>query len=79
MRVDLVSGLSPLQRLVGGLMRAVIGAFPGPIQVFSYRRRYFGKHAAPLFHAAMRGPSSWTVAERELFAAFVSKKNACAY
>jgi hypothetical protein len=27
----------------------------------------------------MRGPSDWTVAERELFAAFTSKLNQCVF
>jgi hypothetical protein len=27
----------------------------------------------------MRGPSEWSIAERELFAAWVSKKNECEF
>lgn len=79
MRIDLVSDFGPLQKLAGSMIRLVMGQIPGPIQTFSYRRNYFGKAAAKVFHAAMRGPSPWSVGERELFAAFVSKKNACAY
>ena len=30
-------------------------------------------------HALMRGPSEWTVGERELFAAFVSRVNQCPF
>src|SRR6266705_6433306 len=30
-------------------------------------------------HLAMRGPSAWSVGDRELMAAFVSKINACAF
>jgi hypothetical protein len=30
-------------------------------------------------HAVMRGPSEWTVGERELFAAFTSKLNQCPF
>ncbi len=30
-------------------------------------------------HEAMRGPSAWSVGDRELMAAFVSKANECEY
>jgi hypothetical protein len=32
-----------------------------------------------VFQEVMRGPSAWSVADRELMAAFVSKTNACVF
>jgi hypothetical protein len=48
-------------------------------QVMCYRPKLFGKHFLVAVHEVMRGPSSWSAGERELFAAFVSSKNRCQY
>jgi hypothetical protein len=61
------------------LVRALIGQVPGPIATMSYRPALFGKAYSACAHEAMRGPSPWTVGERELIAAFVSKLNHCPY
>ena len=37
------------------------------------------KDAGIPLEAALRGPSDWSVGERELFAAFVSRTNQCTY
>lgn len=37
----------------------------------------FGAYMGAWTHAAMRGPSAWSVGERELMAALVAKWNAC--
>jgi hypothetical protein len=49
------------------------------LKVLTYRTDMFGR---PLSHAlqdVMRGSSEWSVGERELFAAFVSRQNECQY
>jgi hypothetical protein len=39
----------------------------------------FGQPFSVYLQEVLRGPSDWSIGERELFAAFVSKKNQCAY
>jgi hypothetical protein len=75
----LEKGHSLPQRLIIGTLRTLIGSVPGPILTFSYHREIFGKQFAACLQESMRGKSEWSVGERELFAAFVSKKNSCAY
>lgn len=50
---------------------------PDVIRTLKFREEFFG--AKMMFHQVMRGPSPWSVGERELFAAFVSKKNECEF
>lgn len=52
---------------------------PGPLKVVMYRPGFYGNPSKRITHEAMRGPSAWSVAERELMAAVVSKANACDY
>ena len=44
-----------------------------------YRPELFGHPASAYFQEVMKGPSEWSEAERELFAAFVSKLNQCPF
>jgi uncharacterized peroxidase-related enzyme len=46
-------------------------------RIMLYRPAFFGRPYLRLLREVMRGPSAWTVGERELFAAFVSRRNAC--
>ena len=43
------------------------------VKLAFYRKDFYG--AGPLTNEAMRGPSQWSVGERELMAAFVAKAN----
>jgi len=47
------------------------------IKVNYYRRDFYGRPMREVLHGAMRGPSGWSVGDRELMAAFVSKMNEC--
>ena len=47
------------------------------VKVAFYRPDFYG--AGELTHEAMRGPSDWSVGDRELMAAFVSKVNECEF
>ncbi|HZT53725.1 MAG TPA: hypothetical protein VE995_05025 [Gaiellaceae bacterium] len=44
-----------------------------------YRPELFGLPFSRLLQDVMKGPSEWTEAERELFAAFVSAQNQCPF
>ena len=44
-----------------------------------YRPSLFGEPFSELLQEVMKGPSEWTEAERELFAAFVSLRNQCPF
>jgi hypothetical protein len=67
-------------RLFYGFVRAVSGfRAPDVVRTLRYRRGFFGAHHARHTQAVMRGPSEWSVGERELFAAFVSRVNQCRF
>jgi hypothetical protein len=48
-------------------------------KTLKYRPDFFGGPMSALFQEVMRGPSEWTVGDRELMAAFVSRINACEF
>ncbi|HTI65058.1 MAG TPA: peroxidase [Gemmatimonadaceae bacterium] len=60
-------------------MRLMTGHAPGVVRTMFYRKNFFGARFSELTHQVMRGPSEWTVGERELFAAFVSRLNQCVF
>ena len=52
---------------------------PDVVRTLFYRPELFGRAMSPWTQAIMRGRSAWSVAERELFAAFTSKLNQCVF
>jgi hypothetical protein len=68
------------QRLMLRAVRVVARIEPPDIvKTTLYRGEFFGKHYGEVVHQVMRGPSEWTVGERELFAAFTSRLNQCPF
>lgn len=49
------------------------------VRVMSYRPDMFGRPFIDGLQEVLRGPSDWSAGERELFASFVSHKNACQF
>ena len=49
------------------------------VRTMRYRSELFGRPFSAALQEIMRGPSDWSVAERELFAAFVSVQNQCRF
>lgn len=47
--------------------------------VRNYRADFYGRPMTKVVQEAMRGPSPWSVGDRELMAAFVSKTNECEF
>ena len=54
-------------------------AVPDVVKTLTYRPDFFGKPMNVCFQEAMRGKSPWSVGDRELMAAFVSKMNECEF
>ena len=62
-----------------GIMRLVMGHAPGVVRTLMYRKEFFGRPWTDLTQRVMRGPSPWSVGEREIFAAYVSRLNQCVF
>ena len=52
---------------------------PDAAKLVFYRPDFYGARAKEFTHEAMRGPSAWSVGDRELMAAYVSQANGCAF
>src|SRR5262245_28445313 len=52
---------------------------PDAAKLVFYRRDFRGPRAKEFAHEAMRGPSPWSVGDRELLAAYVSQANESAF
>ncbi|MEX1127116.1 MAG: hypothetical protein WEB50_00980 [Vicinamibacterales bacterium] len=79
MRLPLEEGLRPLQKVALRVVKAMTGRASGPVLVASYNKAFFGNGWAPCMKDGMRGATEWSIGEIELFAAFVSRINSCAY
>ena len=67
-------------KLLFALIRLVSGhPVPDAAKLVFYRPDFYGARMKELTHEAMRGPSAWSVGDRELMAAYVSKVNECAF
>jgi AhpD family alkylhydroperoxidase len=49
------------------------------IKLVKYRADFYGGPMSAVTHEAMRGPSSWSVGDRELMAAFIARTNQCEF
>ena len=68
------------EKLLLRFIRLVSGFEPEDVvKTLMYRPEFWGGHHNRLSQAVMRGPSRWSVGERELFAAFVSRLNQCPF
>ncbi|MGW5517709.1 carboxymuconolactone decarboxylase family protein [Nocardia africana] len=81
MRPDILNrGYRPGTKLLFAAIRVFSGQpLPDAAKLVFYRPEFYGTRAKAFTHAAMRGPSEWSVADRELMAAYVSKVNASAF
>jgi hypothetical protein len=80
MRLTIVERGRLGDRLLYAVIRAMSGfRAPDVVRTLRYRRTFFGGPHMAHTQAVMRGPSAWSVGERELFAAFVSRLNQCEF
>jgi uncharacterized peroxidase-related enzyme len=52
---------------------------PEAVKLVLYRPDFYGAPMGKITHEAMRGPSAWSIGDRELMAALISKINGCDY
>ena len=74
------SGHSFKHKALLGFIRMVSRKTPADVvKTLLYRPDFFGTSMGAVFQAALRGPSEWSVGDRELMASYVSKKNECEF
>ena len=79
-RAVLNRGYGPGTKLLFALIRLVSRhPVPDAAKLVFYRPDFYGSRAKEFTHEAMRGPSAWSVGDRELMAAYVSKVNESAF
>jgi uncharacterized peroxidase-related enzyme len=81
MRLDVLNhGYRPGTKLLFALIRLFSRQpVPDAAKLVFYRPDFYGSRAKRFTHEAMRGPSAWSVADRELMAAYVSTVNESAF
>jgi AhpD family alkylhydroperoxidase len=80
-RLDILTrGYSPGTKLLFAIIRLFSGhPLPDAAKLTFYRPDFYGARAKEFTHEAMRGPSDWSIGDRELMAAYVSKVNESAF
>jgi len=81
MRLDtLNNGYKFGTKILFSVIKAISGyPLPDAAKLVFYRPDFYGTPAKQFTQRAMRGPSSWSVADRELMAAFISRLNECTF
>lgn len=77
MRLDVLNnGYRPATKLLFAVIR-LFSRHPVPdaAKLVFYRPDFYGNNAKEFTHQAMRGPSEWSVGDRELMAAYISRIN----
>ena len=81
MRPDVLNrGYRPGTKLLFAMIKTFSGQpLPDAAKLMFYRPDFYGAKAKAFTHEVMRGPSAWSVGDRELMAAYVSKLNDSAF
>jgi len=81
MRLEVLNrGYGPGPKVLFALIRLLSGhPVPDAAKLVFYRPGFYGSRAKKFTHEVMRGPSAWSVGDRELMAAYVSQANGCAF
>jgi uncharacterized peroxidase-related enzyme len=77
MRLNILnSGYNFGTKMLFAIIRVFSGyPLPDAARIIFYRPGFYGSPMKEFTHAAMRGPSEWSVGDREIMAAYVSKLN----
>jgi AhpD family alkylhydroperoxidase len=71
-------GLGP--KVLFRMIRLFSGhSVPDAAKIMFYRAEFYGDRMKELTDEAMRGPSAWSIGDRELMAAYVSEQNQCPF
>src|SRR5262245_17438437 len=81
MRLEVLNrGYGPGTKMLFAVIRLVSRhPVPDAAKLVFYRPDFYGARAKEFTHEAMRGPSAWSVGDRELMAAYVSQVNESAF
>jgi uncharacterized peroxidase-related enzyme len=81
MRLEILNtGYSFGAKILFRIVRLFSGyPMPDAARLVFYRPDFYGNPMKKFTHQAMRGPSSWSVGDRELMAAYISKLNQCTF
>jgi len=81
MRLDVLDSGHTFGKKALFVMIRVLSGHPAPdvVKTLTYRPEFFGKPMNEVFQEVMRGPSEWSIGDRELMAAYVSKTNECEF
>ncbi|MDL4819226.1 carboxymuconolactone decarboxylase family protein [Actinomadura opuntiae] len=81
MRLEILNhGYPRRTKLLFAIIRLFSGhPMPDAARLVFYRPDFYGDRAKEFTHEAMRGPSEWSVGDRELMAAYVSTVNGSAF
>ena len=80
MRLSILNnGHRRLEKLAMHGIRAVGLPVLDVVKTFMYRPEFFGRPFCDLGQDVLRGPSEWSVGERELFGAYTSQLNQCRF
>ena len=80
MRLEKVRRGEGIKRFLYPVFAWKLGApVPDVVRTLLHRPKLFGNPYNQWIQAVLRGPSPWSVSERELFASFTSRLNQCVF
>ena len=81
MRLEILNnGYKTGTKILFAIIKAVSRyPLPDAAKLVFYRPDFYGTPAKKFTHRAMRGPSDWSIGDRELMAAYVSSLNQCSF
>jgi hypothetical protein len=81
MRLEKLNSGHKLRHKMLFKMIRVLSGHPAPdvVKMLMYRKEFLGGPLNEVFQETMRGPSEWSIGDREMMASFVSKTNECEF